>query len=68
METKSKGECIFCNSVFSGSSMSRHLDSCSKRKDEQTKENPEYKIYLLKVYADPFWIYLALIFKVIFLF
>ncbi|MFH1971426.1 MAG: hypothetical protein ABIJ05_03530 [Patescibacteria group bacterium] len=57
MKIKSEGKCTFCNKIFSGSSMSRHLASCPERKIALNKENSSYKVCLLKVSASPFWIY-----------
>ena len=54
---KSTGKCVFCKENFSGTVMTRHLQSCAKRKEIQAKEQTKEKIFLLRAGAGPFWAY-----------
>lgn len=54
---KSKGKCGFCKDFFSGTSMTRHLQACVKRRETQTKELMKEKVFLLRASAGPFWVY-----------
>ena len=54
---KSKGKCGFCNDLFSGTTVTKHLQVCTKRKEAQTKEPMKEKIFLLRAGEGPFWVY-----------
>jgi len=56
MELKSEGMCTFCKNKFSGRTMTKHLQSCSKR-GTMNDEPKESKILLMKAGDGPFWIY-----------
>jgi len=53
---KSEGVCKFCNKTFSGSGMTKHLQSCPERKKAQSSQG-KGEIFLIKAYSDPFWVY-----------
>jgi hypothetical protein len=57
MKLKSEGVCSFCSKTFSAAAMSRHLQSCRKRKETQDKEEKNWKIFLLRAQAGPFFVY-----------
>ena len=54
---KSDGKCEFCNTVFSGSVMSKHLQSCAERKKQIELETEEGKVFLIKANCAPFWVF-----------
>jgi len=60
---ESHGKCIFCNELFASSSMTKHLQSCEKRKQVLHKESAakRSKIYGLKIWATynpAYWLFL----------
>lgn len=57
MKLKSEGVYSFCSKTFSATAMSRHLQSCRKRKEIQDKEEKNWKIFLLRAQAGPFFVY-----------
>ncbi len=42
---KSEGLCSFCREKFSGSAMSRHLESCPERKKKIEQEKGNGKVF-----------------------
>ena len=54
---KSEGFCSFCREKFSGSAMSRHLESCPERKKKIGQEKGNEKACLIKASCEPFWVY-----------
>src|SRR3989344_1482311 len=54
---KSDGICRYCKKAFSGSAMTKHLQSCAERKKESEKDAHEGKAYLMHAQCGPFWIY-----------
>lgn len=57
---KSEGVCSYCKETFSGSGMSRHLQSCAKRKSAHAGESGG-NVFLIKAGACPFWVYFEVI-------
>src|SRR3989338_9339926 len=62
---ESHGKCIFCNESFAFSSMTRHFESCEKRKQVLHGENAakRSKVYGLKVWATynpAYWLFLEM--------
>ena len=54
---KSDGKCNYCNGTFSGSAMSKHLQSCPERKKKIGQDKGNGKVYLIKASCKPFWVY-----------
>ncbi|HAG51328.1 MAG TPA: hypothetical protein DCL42_08330 [Deltaproteobacteria bacterium] len=54
---KSEGICSYCNKSFSGSAMTKHLQSCADREKNNEKDQNNGKVYLIHARCDPFWIY-----------
>ena len=54
---KSEGKCDYCKKVFSGSAITKHLQSCAERKKQIEKDQSDGRVYLLSARCDPFWIY-----------
>lgn len=55
---KSEGICDYCKNIFSGSAMTKHLQSCAGRKKENEKDKNNGKVYLIHARCGLFWIYL----------
>jgi hypothetical protein len=53
---KSEGVCRLCGKSFSGSSMTRHLQSCIQKNAPEPKKTSG-NIFLIKASAGPFWVY-----------
>lgn len=54
---KSEGICNFCKKTFSGSAMSKHLQSCTDRKKQIESDKADGKVFLIKASCGPFWVY-----------
>ncbi len=54
---KSEGICNYCKKVFSGSAMTKHLQGCTERIENNEKDHNNGKVYLIHARCDPFWIY-----------
>lgn len=54
---KSEGTCKYCKKDFAGSAMVRHLSACVDKKEANSKEHENDKIFLIKAGAEPFWVY-----------
>lgn len=62
---ESHGKCVFCNESFAFSSMTRHFESCEKRKQALHGENAEKRsrVYGLKIWATynpAYWLFLEM--------
>ena len=57
MELKSEGECSCCKKIFSKSEILRHLESCEKRAEKNSKDKSDGRVFLLKAESSPFWVY-----------
>lgn len=56
MAIESKGICRICGRSISGRGMTKHLQSCSSRKELHLKQD-NGRILLFKAGAGPFWVY-----------
>ena len=57
---KSEGICKYCNKGFSGQAMTRHILSCTDRKNKLAKEqNQDFqdKVFLIRANDGPFFLY-----------
>jgi hypothetical protein len=64
---KDEGYCRFCNKIYTGGGMSRHLKSCKAKKEhdqkqiEKSKEKKQDTIYHIKFSGGgPFWIHVEI--------
>ena len=54
---KSVGVCNYCKNTFSGSAMTKHLQSCSERKKQNEKDKTSGTVFLINARCGPYWIY-----------
>ena len=71
-KTSSEGNCIYCSKSYSGITMTRHLESCEKRKNFYLETNKKIKttksdddnkniVFLLSIsskYYPEYWMFL----------
>jgi len=53
----SEGVCKFCNKTISGRAIKKHISDCKEIKHSQEMEKKLQKIYTMKAFIEPFWIY-----------
>lgn len=54
---KSEGKCKFCKNSFSGTAMTRHLESCKERTKTNENGEKQSRIFLIRANAAPFFVY-----------
>ena len=57
MNHKTEGICAYCKKSFAGNAIARHISLCGDRKKANNRAVGNEKIFLIKSWADPFWVY-----------
>lgn len=57
MSIKTEGACTYCKENFAKNAVARHIINCAVRKELNSKDNGNERIFLIKAGAIPFWVY-----------